>query len=132
MEFISLYLFLAVCLLLMLGFPVAFTLAGTALAFATVGTLTGVFDTRFLAALPGRIFGTMNNTTLIAVPLFILMGTILERSRVAEELLHSMSRLFRGVRGGLGIAIISTSKGLMTDRAARAAGIGGEVLCTVF
>ena len=106
MEFMSLYLFLAVCLLLMLGFPVSFTLAGTALAFATVGTLTGVFDTRFLAALPGRIFGTMNNTTLIAVPLFILMGTILERSRVAEELLHSMSRLFRGVRGGLGISVV--------------------------
>jgi len=106
MEFMSLYLFLAVCLLLMLGFPVAFTLAGTALAFATVGTLTGVFDTGFLAALPGRIFGTMNNTTLIAVPLFILMGTILERSRVAEELLHSMSRLFRGVRGGLGISVV--------------------------
>lgn len=106
MEFISLYLFLAVCLLLMLGFPVAFTLAGTALAFATVGTLTGVFDTSFLAALPGRIFGTMNNTTLIAVPLFILMGTILERSRIAEELLHSMSRLFRGVRGGLGISVV--------------------------
>ena len=106
MEFIALYLFLAVCLLLMLGFPVAFTLAGTALAFATIGTLAGVFDTGFLAALPGRIFGTMNNTTLIAVPLFILMGTILERSRVAEELLHSMSRLFRGVRGGLGISVV--------------------------
>ncbi len=90
----------------MLGFPVAFTLAGTALAFATIGTLAGVFDTGFLAALPGRIFGTMNNTTLIAVPLFILMGTILERSRVAEELLHSMSRLFRGVRGGLGISVV--------------------------
>ncbi|MCP4468792.1 MAG: TRAP transporter large permease subunit [Halieaceae bacterium] len=106
MEFIALYLFLAVCLLLMLGFPVAFTLAGTALAFATIGTLAGVFDTGFLAALPGRIFGTMNNTTLIAVPLFILMGTILERSRIAEELLHSMSRLFRGVRGGLGISVV--------------------------
>ena len=106
MEYISIYLFLAVCLLLMLGFPVAFTLAGTALAFATGGILAGVFDAGFLSALPGRIFGTINNTTLIAVPLFILMGTILERSRVAEELLQCMARLFGGVRGGLGISVV--------------------------
>lgn len=106
MEFISLYLFLVVCLLLMLGFPVAFTLAGTALAFATFGILANVFDASFLSALPARIFGTINNTTLVAVPLFILMGTILERSRVAEELLQSMARLFRGIRGGLGISVV--------------------------
>jgi len=106
MEYLSLYMFLAVCLLLMLGYPVAFTLAGTALAFATAGVLFGVFDTGFLSALPGRIFGTINNTTLIAVPLFILMGTILEKSRVAEELLDSMSRVFGGVRGGLGISVV--------------------------
>ena len=93
MEYLGLYLFLAVCLLLMLGYPVAFTLAGTALAFATGGVLAGVFDIGFLSALPGRIFGTVNNTSLIAVPLFILMGTILEKSRVAEELLDSMARL---------------------------------------
>ncbi|MDZ7783365.1 MAG: TRAP transporter large permease subunit [Halioglobus sp.] len=106
MEYLSLYMFLAVCLLLMLGYPVAFTLAGTALAFATAGVLFGVFDMGFLSALPGRIFGTINNTTLIAVPLFILMGTILEKSRVAEELLDSMSRVFGGVRGGLGISVV--------------------------
>ena len=106
MEYISIYLFLAVCLLLMLGFPVAFTLAGTALAFAAAGVLGGVFDAGFLSALPGRIFGTVNNTTLIAVPLFILMGTILERSRVAEELLQSMARVFGGLRGGLGISVV--------------------------
>jgi tripartite ATP-independent transporter DctM subunit len=105
-EYLSLYLFLAVCLLLMLGYPVAFTLAGTALAFATGGVLAGVFDAGFLSALPARIFGTVNNSTLIAVPLFILMGTILEKSRVAEELLDSMSRLLGGVRGGLGIAVV--------------------------
>ena len=102
MDYLSLYLFLAVCLFLMLGYPVAFTLAGTALVFATAGILGGVFDPSFLSALPGRIFGTVNNTTLIAVPLFILMGTILEKSRVAEEMLDSMARLFGGVRGGLG------------------------------
>ena len=106
MEYLSLYLFLAVCLFLMLGYPVAFTLAGTALAFATGGVLTGVFDAGFLSALPARIFGTVNNSTLIAVPLFILMGTILEKSRVAEELLDSMARLFGSLRGGLGISVV--------------------------
>ena len=106
MEYLSLYLFLAVCLFLMLGYPVAFTLAGTALAFATGGVLTGVFDAGFLSALPARIFGTVSNSTLIAVPLFILMGTILEKSRVAEELLDSMARLFGSVRGGLGISVV--------------------------
>lgn len=106
MEYISIVMFLAVCALLMLGYPVAFTLAGTALAFATGGILVGVFDAGFLSALPGRIFGTVNNTTLIAVPLFILMGTVLERSRVAEEMLRSMARLFGGVRGGLGISVV--------------------------
>ena len=106
MEYLGLYLFLAVCLLLMLGYPVAFTLAGTALAFATGGILAGVFDIGFLSALPGRIYGTVNNTSLIAVPLFILMGTILEKSRVAEELLDSMARLMGGLRGGLGISVV--------------------------
>lgn len=106
MEYISLYMFLAVCLLLMLGYPVAFTLAGTALAFATGGILAGHFDAGFLSALPGRIFGTISNDTLIAVPLFVLMGIILEKSRVAEELLAGMAKLFGTMRGGLGISVI--------------------------
>ncbi len=106
MDYLSLYMFLAVCLLLMLGYPVAFTLAGTALAFAAGGILAGIFDAGFLAALPARIFGTMSNTTLIAVPLFILMGVILEKSRVAEELLGSMASLFGTMRGGLGISVV--------------------------
>jgi len=106
MGYLSIYLFIAVCLLLMLGFPVAFTLAGTALAFAAGGVLAGVFDVGFLSALPGRIFGTINNTTLIAVPLFVLMGTILERSRVAEELLQCMARVLGGIKGGLGISVV--------------------------
>ena len=106
MELISLYMFLAVCLLLMLGYPVAFTLAGTALAFAVGGILTGVFDAGFHSAFPGRVFGTINNTTLIAVPLFILMGTLLEKSRIAEELLDSMSKLFGTMKGGLGISVV--------------------------
>jgi len=106
MDYISLYMFLAVCLLLMLGYPVAFTLAGTALAFAAGGILTGHFDAGFLSALPGRLFGTISNDTLIAVPLFILMGIILEKSRVAEELLSSMAKLFGTMRGGLGISVV--------------------------
>ena len=106
MEFMSLYLFAAVCLMLMLGYPVAFSLAGSALAFAAGGLLAGIFDAGFLSALPARVFGTMNNTTLIAVPLFILMGTILEKSRIAEELLGSMARVFGGLRGGLGISVV--------------------------
>ena len=105
-AYISLYMFLLVCLLLMFGYPVAFTLAGTALAFAAGGILAGNFDAGFLSALPGRMFGTISNTTLIAVPLFILMGVILEKSRVAEELLGTMARLFGGLRGGLGISVV--------------------------
>ncbi|TGD72763.1 TRAP transporter large permease subunit [Mangrovimicrobium sediminis] len=106
MEYTSLYLFAAVCVLLMLGYPVAFTLAGTALGFAALGILFGAFDASFLSALPGRVFGTINNTTLIAVPLFILMGNILEKSRIAEELLSSMARVFGRLKGGLGISVV--------------------------
>lgn len=106
MDFLSLYLFAAVCLLLMLGYPVALTLAGTSLAFAVGGILGGIFDAGFLSALPNRVFGTINNTTLIAVPLFILMGTVLEKSRIAEELLDNMGRLFGSLRGGLGISVV--------------------------
>ncbi len=105
-AYLPLFLFGAVCLLLMFGYPVAFTLAGTALAFAVGGILAGHFDADFLAALPGRLFGTINNATLIAVPLFILMGVILEKSKVAEELLGSMAKVFGGLRGGLGISVV--------------------------
>ena len=103
---ISLFMFLAVCLLLLFGYPVAFTLAGTALAFAAGGVIFGQFDPAFLSALPGRLFGTINNATLVAVPLFILMGILLEKSKVAEELLGSMAKLFGGLRTGLGISVV--------------------------
>lgn len=103
---IALWMFLAVCALLMLGYPVAFTLAGTALAFAAAGILAGGFDPAFLSALPGRLFGTISNATLIAVPLFILMGVILEKSRVAEELLGNMAKVFGRLRGGLAISVV--------------------------
>ncbi|WOJ97476.1 TRAP transporter large permease subunit [Congregibacter brevis] len=103
---IALWMFAAVCGLLMLGYPVAFTLAGTALLFAAVGTIAGGFDPAFLEALPGRLFGTISNVTLIAVPLFVMMGVILEKSKVAEELLESMSALLGRLPGGLAISVV--------------------------
>ena len=105
-EYIPLLMFLVVCLALMLGYPVAFSLAGTALMFAAIGTLTGHFDMAFLYALPNRLYGTMVNTTLVAVPLFVLMGVMLEKSRIAENLLNVMASLFGGLRGGLGLSIV--------------------------
>lgn len=102
---LDLAMFAVACIVLMLGFPVAFTLAGVALAFALIGWALGVFDMSFLSALPQRIFGTMTNEVLIAVPLFVFMGVMLERSKVAEELLDTMGRLMGSVHGGLGIAV---------------------------
>ena len=105
-ELIPLILFFVVCLLLMLGFPVALTLAGTALIFAAFGITFGVFDPDLLKAIPDRLYGTMTNETLIAVPLFILMGILLEKSRLAEELLGNVAKVFGSSPGGLGIAVV--------------------------
>ena len=104
-ELMAVLLFLSICLALMGGFPVAFTLGGMSLLFAGLGVLTGTFDGGYLTALPNRLFGIMNNQTLLAVPLFVCMGVMLEKSRVAEDLLESMSRLFGGLRGGLAISV---------------------------
>ena len=89
----------------MSGFPVAFTLAGTSLLFGFIGQAAGVFDIGFFYALPQRIFGTMTNEVLMAVPLFVFMGTMLERARIAEDLLENMARLFGSLRGGLGVSV---------------------------
>ncbi len=102
---LDLTMFIVACGLLLLGYPVAFTLAGTGLLFALIGALFGEFDFGFLGALPLRAFQNMTNETLIAVPLFIFMGVMLERSKVAEELLDSMGRMFGSLRGGLGISV---------------------------
>ena len=99
-------MFLTACLVLMAGYPVAFSLAGTALLFALMGAATGHFDMAFLQALPNRLFGTMENTTLIAVPLFVLMGVMLEKSRLSEDLLESMADLLGGLRSGLAISVV--------------------------
>ena len=102
----SVLLFLAVIVVLLAGYPVAFTLAGTALLFAVIGLLTGNFEIGYLSALPSRLFGIMTNETLIAVPLFIFMGITLERAKIAEDLLETLSSLFGSYRGGLGLAVI--------------------------
>jgi tripartite ATP-independent transporter DctM subunit len=106
MEWMALYLFAAVFVLLLTGYPVAFTLAGTALIFSAIGQYTGSFDPAFMEALPNRIYGIMINQILIAVPLFVFMGIMLERSRIAEDLLETMARLFGPLRGGMGISVV--------------------------
>ncbi|GAB4166702.1 MAG: hypothetical protein OHK0024_01340 [Thalassobaculales bacterium] len=98
-------MFACLCGLLMAGFPVAFTLAGVAILFGVLGIILGVFPAAFLFALPQRIFGLVTNEVLVAVPLFVFMGVMLERSRVAEDLLDCMARLFGPLRGGLGISV---------------------------
>ncbi|MFQ3257052.1 MAG: tripartite ATP-independent transporter DctM subunit [Porticoccaceae bacterium] len=125
-EFIPFLMFLAVCLVLMAGYPVAFSLAGTALLFAIVGTVTGHFDMAFIQALPNRLFGTMENTTLIAVPLFILMGVMLEKSKLSEDLLESMADLFGEFRSGLGISVV-----LVGALLAASTGIVGATVVTM-
>ncbi|MEM1112540.1 MAG: TRAP transporter large permease subunit, partial [Pseudomonadota bacterium] len=123
---VALYMFAIICLLLMLGYPVALTLAGSSLLFAAIGTILGVFDPSYLGALPGRLFGTIGNGTLIAVPLFILMGVTLERSRVAEQLLDNMAKVFGGLRGGLGLSVITVGALL-----AASTGIVGATVVTM-
>jgi tripartite ATP-independent transporter DctM subunit len=126
MEWVALLLFLSVVIVLLAGFPVAFTLGGTALAFAGIGALTGDFNQALLSGLPNRIFGIMNNQTLIAVPLFVFMGVTLERARIAEELLETLSGLFGSLRGGLGISV--TVVGMLL---AASTGIVGATVVTM-
>ena len=125
-EVLDLLMFVAVCGALLCGFPVAFTLGGVALIFAVLGMALGVFELAFLSALPQRIFGTMTNEVLVAVPLFVFMGVMLERSRLAEELLETMSLLFGRLRGGLGLSV--TVVGAMM---AASTGIVGATVVTM-
>jgi len=125
-EAMPLLMFLAVGLVLLAGYPVAFSLAGTALAFAALGYQLDLFDPAFLEALPNRLYGIMTNETLIAVPLFVFMGVMLERSRVAESLLDTMASLFGPLRGGLGISV--TLVGMLL---AASTGIVGATVVTM-
>jgi tripartite ATP-independent transporter DctM subunit len=99
-------MFLGALALIFTGYPVAFALAGTALVFALIGSLAGDFDLILMTAMPERTFGTMSNYVLLAVPFFIFMGTILEKSRLAEDLLETIGLLFGRFRGGLAVGVI--------------------------
>ena len=103
---LPLLLFLFVIFTLMLGYPVAFTLSGVSIIFALVCSTFNYFDISILYALPSRIFGILTNETLVAIPIFIFMGITLEKSKIAEKLLESMSALFSSIKGGLGISVI--------------------------
>ena len=109
-ELLAVMMVVTLVAVLMAGYPVALTLGGVSLAFALLGHLTGAMNLAFLGALPQRVFGVMVNEVLLAIPLFVFMGVMLERSRVAEELLETMGRLFGALRGGLAIsaAIVGT------------------------
>ena len=126
MEWVALCLFVTVILVLLAGFPVAFTLGGTALIFAFAGVVGGGFEAAFLSGLPSRVFGIMTNETLVAVPLFVFMGITLERARIAEDLLETLSALFGSLRGGLGISV--TLVGMLL---AASTGIVGATVVTM-
>jgi tripartite ATP-independent transporter DctM subunit len=125
-ELLPLLLFAGAIVVLLLGYSVAFSLAGTGLLFAAIGTWTGHFDPSFLEAIPNRLFGIMNNEVLIAVPLFVFMGVMLEKSRIAEELLDAMALMFGPMRAGLGISV--TLVGMLL---AASTGIVGATVVTM-
>lgn len=106
MDYIAIIMFAVICLFLMMGYPVAITLAGVSLLFASLSSLIGAFDMSLLSAIPSRIFGIMQNPILLAVPLFVFMGSVLEKSKVAEDLLVTMGMLFGRLRGGLAISVV--------------------------
>ncbi|NDW33424.1 MULTISPECIES: TRAP transporter large permease subunit [Roseobacteraceae] len=105
-EMLSGLMFFGIIGFLLLGFPVAFTLAGTSLLFGAVGMYFGVFDPSNFGSLPNRYIGYMTNEVLVAVPLFVFMGVMLERSQIAEQLLLTMGKLFGNLRGGLAISVV--------------------------
>ncbi len=126
MEWMAGLLFFTVILVLLAGFPVAFTLGGTALIFAGMGVVFGGFNEALLLGLPNRVFGIMTNETLVAVPLFVFMGITLERARIAEDLLETLSAMFGTLRGGLGISV--TLVGMLL---AASTGIVGATVVTM-
>ena len=106
MEIIPILLIVLICAALLLGYPVAFTLAGTSILFALLGIMVDFFDPNLFKTLPMRIFGIMNNQTLLAVPLFVFMGVVLERSGIAAKMLRDMAIVFKNTNSGLSISII--------------------------
>ena len=125
-ELLSLIMFGGTILALLLGFPVAMTLGGSALIFAYIGDGFGLFNSGMLNVFPLRILGIMKNEPLIAVPLFVFMGVMLEKSNIAGDLLHSMGSLFGNLRGGLGISVL-----LVGALMAASTGIVGATVVTM-
>lgn len=125
-ELLPFLMFVIACAVLMSGYPVAFTLAGVALFFAGLGILLGVFDSNFLELYSSRVFGVITNRTLIAVPLFVFMGVMLEKSRIAEELLENMAHAFGRLPAGLGISVV-----LVGALMAASTGIVGATVVTM-
>ena len=125
-ELMPILLFILVCAVLLWGYPVAFSLAGVSLLFAVIGFMTGMIDPIQLNFLPGRLYKIMERSTLIAVPLFIFMGLMLERTKIAEDLLESMATLFGKLHGGMGIAV--TLVGMLL---AASTGIVGATVVTM-
>ena len=105
-EWLAPIMFAVALLLIFSGYPVAFALGGTTLIFAIVGVSVGFFDWNLLLALPDRLFGIMSNYTLLAVPFFIFMGTMLEKSNLAQDLLQTIGLVFGPIRGGLALAVV--------------------------
>ncbi len=105
-AYLDLIMFAALMVAVLSGFPVSFSIAGVAIAFAYLGWMLGVMDVSLLGALGQRAFGLLTNTVLIAIPVFVLMGAILEKSKIAEDLLDTMGRSFGQLRGGLGISVV--------------------------
>ena len=105
-EILASIMFITTLLLLLFGFPVAFTLAGSALFFAFLGDVLEIFNFKMLFFFPQRIYGVMINEALVAVPLFIFMGVMLEKTNIAGKLLESIGDLFGSIRGGLGIGVV--------------------------
>jgi tripartite ATP-independent transporter DctM subunit len=125
-EILAVLMVIAVCVVLFAGYPVALTLGGVSLAFAVIGELAGVMNFALLGALPPRMFGVMTNEVLLAIPLLIFMGVMLERSQIAEELLETMGRLFGSLPGGLGISVL-----LVGVLLAAAKGVVGATTVTI-
>jgi tripartite ATP-independent transporter DctM subunit len=126
MEIIPLLLLVFVCCALLFGYPVAFTLSGVSILFALICIPLGIFDASIFKSIPLRIFGIMNNVTLLAVPLFIFMGTVLEKSGIASKMLKNMALAFKNIRGGLSISIIAVGALL-----AASTGIVGATVVTM-
>ncbi|MXZ38652.1 MAG: TRAP transporter large permease subunit [Holophagales bacterium] len=105
-DFLGPLMFVVVFLFIFAGYPVAFSLGGTALIFAVIGIELGLFSWNLLYAFPERVFGVMSNGVLLAVPFFIFMGTMLEKSQLAEDLLRTIGMLFGRLRGGLALAVV--------------------------